>query len=267
MVGIVNVTPDSFSDGGVRLDPETAVADALGMVADGADILDIGGESTRPGAPEVSASDEWARIEPVIKALAREAGVPLSVDTTKAFVAERALDAGAAIVNDVSALAWDPALAGVVARRQAALILMHIRGRPATMYEEARYDDVVAEVIAELTRSGESAEAAGIARERIIYDPGFGFAKRAAHSLELLAGFSRLQALGRPLLAGPSRKSFLGTATGDLPPSGRVWATAAAVTASVLAGAHLVRVHDVKPMVQVARTADAIVAARREGSV
>lgn len=266
-MGIVNVTPDSFSDGGVRLDADTAVADALGMVADGADILDIGGESTRPGAPAVSAAEEWSRIEPVIRRLASRAGVPLSVDTTKAFVAERALEAGATIVNDVSALAWDPALAGVVARHRAAVILMHTRGRPATMYDEARYDDVVAEVLIELARAAEAAEAAGIARDRIICDPGFGFAKRAAHSLELLAGFSRLRALGRPLLSGPSRKSFLAAASGNLPPSGRVWATAAAVTASILAGAHLVRVHDVRPMVQVARMTDAVLAARRGESV
>ena len=257
-MGIVNVTPDSFSDGGLRLDPDRAVADAVQMVADGADLLDIGGESTRPGAPPVDTEEEWRRVGPVIQALGARVAVPLSIDTYKASVAERALDAGASIVNDVSALVFDPELAGVVARRRAAVVLMHTRGRPQTMASAARYEDVVSEVTAELAERGAAARAAGIAADRIIYDPGIGFAKQAAHSLELLAGFERLHALGGPLLSGPSRKSFLTAAIGDVPAPDRVWGTAAAVTASILAGAHIVRVHDVKEMVQVARTADAI---------
>jgi dihydropteroate synthase len=264
-MGIVNVTPDSFSDGGARLDPDRAVADAIQMVADGADLLDIGGESTRPGAPPVDAEEEWRRIGPVFEGLRGRVAVPISVDTYKARIAERALAAGATIVNDVSALAYDPELAGVVRQTGAAVILMHNRGRSQAMYAEAQYGDVAAEVIAELGERGRVATAAGIPASRIIYDPGFGFAKKAAHSLELLAGLSRLHVLGGPLLSGPSRKSFLTAALGDVPPAGRLWGTAAAVTASILAGAHIVRVHDVTAMVQVARTADAILAGRQGG--
>lgn len=262
-MGIVNVTPDSFSDGGVRFDPDRAVADAVQMVADGADLLDIGGESTRPGAPPVDADEEWRRVGPVLEGLRDRVLVPISVDTSKAVIAERALAVGASIVNDVSALTGDPDLAGVVARGGAAVVLMHNRGSSQQMYAAASYGDVVGEVLAELEERGRAAIAAGIDRDRIVYDPGFGFAKRANHSLEALAGLSRLHALGRPLLSGPSRKSFLAAALGDVPARERVWATAAAVTASILAGAHIVRVHDVPAMVQVARTADAILAARR----
>jgi dihydropteroate synthase len=264
-MGIVNVTPDSFSDGGLRFDAGRAIAHALQQVADGADLIDVGGESTRPGAPPVDADEEWRRVGPVIEGLRGRASVPISIDTYKASIAERALAAGATIVNDISALAYEPALADVVREAGAAVILMHTRGRPQAMYAEAQYADVVAEVVAELAGRGRAARTAGIAVDRIIYDPGFGFAKKAAHSLELLAGLSRLHALGGPLLSGPSRKSFLTTAIGDIPPPDRVWGTAAAVTASILAGAHIVRVHDVKAMVQVARTADAIVAAGAGG--
>ncbi len=262
-MGIVNVTPDSFSDGGLRLDPDRAIADALQLAGDGADLLDVGGESTRPGAPPIDAEEEWRRVGPVIEGLSRRATVPISIDTYKASIAERALAAGATVVNDISALAYDPGLAGLVARRGAAVVLMHNRGRSQTMYAEAEYGDVVLEVIAELAERGRVAQAAGIPANRIIYDPGFGFAKKAAHSLELLSALSRLHALGGPLLSGPSRKSFLAPASGDVPPGDRVWSTAAAVTASILAGAHIVRVHDVKEMVQVARTADAILTSRR----
>lgn len=264
-MGIVNVTPDSFSDGGIRLDPHRAIADAVQMVDDGADLLDIGGESTRPGALPVDADEEWRRIGPVIEGLGGRVSVPISVDTCKASVAARALAAGAAIVNDISALVYESALADVVRESGAAVILMHTRGRPQVMYAEAQYVDVVAEVVAELAERGRAARAVGIAADRIIYDPGFGFAKRAAHSLELLSGLARLHELGGPLLSGPSRKSFLTTALGDVPPRDRVWGTAAAVTSSILSGAHIVRVHDVKAMVQVARTADAIVAADAGG--
>jgi dihydropteroate synthase len=261
-MGIVNVTPDSFSDGGLRLDPDRAIADAIQMVADGADLLDIGGESTRPGAPPVDADEEWRRVGPVLEGLRGSVPVPVSVDTSKAAIAGRAVAAGAAIVNDVSALTADPGLAGVIARSGAAVVLMHSRGPSQQMYAAASYGDVVGEVLTELEGRGRAAIAAGIDRERIIYDPGFGFAKRPNHSLEALAGLSRLHALGRPLLSGPSRKSFLTVALGDVPARDRVWATAAAVTASILAGAHIVRVHDVAAMVQVARTADAILSAR-----
>jgi dihydropteroate synthase len=228
------------------------------MIEDGADVLDVGGESTRPGAPAVPVDEEWRRLEPVLTRLVPLSAVPISIDTYKADIAERALAAGATIVNDVSGLAYEPALAGVVARRGAAVVLMHNRGRSSTMYAEAHYDDVVAEVKRELAEAGTRAMRAGVAEASIIYDPGLGFAKRAEHSWTLLARMSDLHALGRPILSGPSRKSFLTRAIGDAPPAGRVWATAAAVTTSVLAGAQMVRVHDVKAMVQVVRVADRV---------
>jgi dihydropteroate synthase len=257
-MAIVNVTPDSFADGGVRFDPDVAIRDANRFVAEGADLIDIGGESTRPGAPAVDADEEWHRIAPVLEGLRGRVQVPISVDTYKADVAERAVALGAAIVNDISGLSYEPALAGVVARTGAALVLMHNRGRSRTMYEQAEYVDVVPEVMRELAAADAHARRAGIGAERIILDPGLGFAKRAEHTLAALAGLAELHALERPILSGPSRKSFLKAALGDVPPDQRVWGTAAAVTASILAGAHIVRVHDVAEMVQVARTADAI---------
>jgi dihydropteroate synthase len=258
VMGILNVTPDSFADGGTRLDPGRAIEDGVRMVADGADILDIGGESTRPGAAAVPADEELRRVVPVIEGLRARVDVPLSIDTYKAAVADRALDLGATIVNDISGLTYDPDLAGVVARHCAAVVLMHIRGRSRDMYAEARYGDVVAEISAELMTRVRAAETAGIDTARIILDPGLGFAKEAGQTLEALARFDRFAALGFPLLSGPSRKSFLKMGLGDVPPAGRVWGTAAAVTASVLAGAHIVRVHDVPEMVQVVRVADTI---------
>jgi len=258
-MGVVNVTPDSFADGGARFDHGRAIADALQMVADGADILDIGGESTRPGAAPLPADEELRRVGPVLEGLRGRAGVPISIDTYKAEVADRAIDLGASIVNDISAFAYDPALAAVVARRGAAVILMHNRGRSSEMYAEATYQDVPGEVAAELSSRVEIALAAGIARDRIILDPGLGFAKRAEHSLAALVGLGRIAELGFPVLSGPSLKSFLKSGLGDVPPSERLWGTAAAVTASVLLGAHIVRVHNVKEMVQVVRVADRIV--------
>ena len=257
-MGIVNVTPDSFSDGGLRFDPDRAIAHACQLAADGADVLDIGGESTRPGASPVDAEEEWRRVGPVLDGLRGRVAVPISIDTYKASVATRALRAGATIVNDISGLTFDPDLPSAVARAGAAVVIMHTRGRPQAMYAEADYADVVAEVMAELDLRRRAAESAGIARERMIFDPGLGFAKRAPESMALLAGLARLHGLGGPILSGPSRKSFLSTAPGDAAAAGRLWATAAAVTASILAGAHLVRVHDVREMGQVARTADAI---------
>jgi len=259
VMAIVNITPDSFSDGGERLDPGVAVADALRMVDEGADLLDLGGESTRPGAAPLPADEEWRRVGPVLEGLRGRVSVPISIDTYKATIAARALDLGATIVNDVTAFAADPAMAGVVASRGAAAILMHHRGRSSSMYDRAVYADVVAEVREELAVRLSEAEAAGVPRERLILDPGFGFAKRAAQSMETLAGLSALASLGVPILSGPSRKSFLQLALGDRPPAERVWGTAAAVAASIWLGAHIVRVHDVKAMVDVARVTDAIV--------
>jgi len=261
-MGIVNVTPDSFADGGERFDPDGAIADAAQMVADGADIIDVGGESTRPGAAPLPADEELRRVAPVVEGIRARVDVPISIDTYKAVVAERALDLGASIVNDVSALVYDPAIAGVIARRGAAVVLMHNRGRSRDMYAEAVYTDVAADVARELADRAHAAQAAGIAHDRIILDPGLGFAKRAEHSLAALAGLGQLAALGFPMLSGPSRKSFLTSGLGDIPPRDRVWGTAAAVTASILFGAHIVRVHDVKAMVQVVRVADQIAAGR-----
>jgi dihydropteroate synthase len=258
VMGIINVTPDSFADGGVRFDPAVAIAAAERMVAEGADLIDIGGESTRPGAPPLDAAEEWRRVEPVLRGVRDRIAVPISVDTYKAGVAERAIGLGAEIVNDVSALTYDPLIAGVVARTGAAVVLMHNRGRSADMYAGAVYEHVAAEIAGELAARDRAAEAAGIDGRRVILDPGLGFAKRAPHSLAALANLPSLAALGRPLLVGPSRKSFLKAGLGDAPPDGRLWGTAAAVAAAILLGAHIVRVHDVHEMVQVARVTDAI---------
>jgi dihydropteroate synthase len=256
VMGIVNVTPDSFADGGARFDPTRAIDGALAMEAEGADIVDIGGESTRPGAEPLTAEEELARVEPVLRGLAGRLRVPLSIDTYKAAVAEVALDLGAAILNDISALSYDPALAPLVARRRAAVILMHTRGRPREMYRDAVYADVMREVCQELDARRSAALAAGISPDRVILDPGIGFAKRAGHSSMLVARLHDLAALKHPLLVGPSRKSFLTRALGERPVGEREYGTAAAVAACVLAGAHLVRVHGVKQMVDVVRVAD-----------
>jgi dihydropteroate synthase len=264
VMGILNVTPDSFADGGLHVEPGRAIDAGLAMVESGADIIDVGGESTRPGADEVPADEEQRRVLPVIQGLARQVTVPISIDTWKGEVAQAALDAGAVIVNDISGLQFDPGLAGVVAQTRAALVLMHSRGRPAVMARHATYRDVVGEVAAELQARLEAAERAGISRDAVILDPGIGFAKGAGHSVTLVARLDAppLRALGRPWLVGPSRKSFLGAAIGDRPVQERDWATAAAVTAAILHGAHVVRVHRVAEMVQVARVADMIRAGR-----
>ena len=255
-MGILNVTPDSFADGGLRFDPDRAVAAGIQMVADGADIIDVGGESTRPGADAVPAPEELRRVLPVIARLVRDVPVPVSIDTYKAVVAREACALGATIVNDISGLLFDDELGPAIAGAGAAAILMHNRGRSRDMYKEAVYQDVAEEIARELEATIDRAVRAGVARDRIILDPGFGFAKRAEHSYAALAGLDRFASLGRPILSGPSRKSFLKQAIGDRPPAGRDWGTAAAVTASVLLGAHIVRVHAVREMVDVVRVAD-----------
>jgi dihydropteroate synthase len=264
VMAILNVTPDSFADGGLHADPARAVDDALAMEEAGADLIDIGGESTRPGAVPLSAEEELARVAPVIRGLAGRLRVPISIDTYKAVVAETALDLGASIVNDISALEYDPALPAVVARTRAAVILMHTRGRSREMYRNARYEDVIREVSAELDARIRRAGSCGIPVSRVLVDPGIGFAKRAEHSATILARLQALHALGRPLVVGPSRKSFLQRATGERDPAARDWATAAAVTAAVLAGAHVVRVHAVPEMVDVVRVADTL---RRDAGI
>lgn len=259
VMGIVNVTPDSFSDGGQLFDAARAIEAGVRMAAEGADLIDVGGESTRPGAQPLDAAEEQRRVLPVIEALAARAGVPVSVDTYKASTAAAALAAGASLVNDVSGLRYEPALADVVAKHAAAIVLMHTRGRSRQMYGQASYHDIMGEVLDELRESMAFATAAGIAADRIILDPGLGFAKEAPHSYEALARLDELAELGRPLLAGPSRKSFLARPlAGNVPPAERDWATAAAVAAAVLAGAHIVRVHAVPAMLHVVRVADEI---------
>lgn len=256
VMAIVNLAPDSFSGG--SSDPGLALEAALEAEAGGADLLDLGAESTRPGAAPVDAGEELRRLLPALKRIATESRLPVSIDTTKAEVARAALDEGAAVVNDISGLRYDPGLGAAAAASGAALIVMHMRGRPADMYREAAYADVVGEVRRELAWSVARAEAAGVAREAIVVDPGLGFAKRPEHDCALLAGLDGLAPLDRPILVGPSRKSFLAGPLGGRPPLEREWGTAAAVAAAVLGGAHLVRVHAVAEMVQVARVADAI---------
>ena len=257
LMGIVNATPDSFSDGGRFLDADAAVAHALRLAEEGADLVDVGGESTRPGAPPVPEVEELRRVVPVVERL-RALGFPLpiSVDTAKAEVARAALAAGAHLVNDTSGLG-DPDLGRAVAAAGVPIVLMHMRGTPADMQAHAEYHDVAQEVAAELEDVLARAVAAGIARERTILDPGIGFAKTAEQSIELLARVGELRRLGRPLLVGPSRKSFIGKLTGA-PAGERVPGTIAAVTACVLAGVEMVRVHDVAACRQAARVAAAL---------
>ena len=260
-MGIVNATPDSFSDGGRFLDPSAAIAHALRLAEEGADLVDLGGESTRPGAPRVADDEEIRRVVPVIEGLrARGFVLPISIDTTKAAVAHAALAAGADLVNDIAGLA-EPALARVVARAGVPVVLMHMRGTPEDMQSLATYRDVAAEVRAELAEALLRAEAAGIPAERTILDPGIGFAKTAEQNIELLARLGELR-LGRPLLVGPSRKSFIGKVAGA-PVADRLPGTLAAVTAAVLAGAEIVRVHDVAAARQAALVAAEIRGAAR----
>src|SRR5688572_22435702 len=257
-MGVLNVTPDSFSDGGRFLDPDAALAQGLAMFEQGADVVDVGGESTRPGDRKaLDAEEEIRRVVPLIEALRDRGAGALSIDTTKAAVAEAALDAGADVVNDVSGFTFDPDLAPLVARRGVPAVVMHLRGDFTAMHREPSYQDVMGEVVGELGQRIDAAEAAGVGRGQIIVDPGVGFAKNAAHSLEVLRRLPELEVLDRPVLVGPSRKSFIGKVL-DLPVGERLHGTAATVAACVLAGAHMVRVHDVKAMVEVARMCDAI---------
>ncbi len=258
VMGIVNVTPDSFSDGGVNFSPEDAVASARRMLEEGAAIVDVGGESTRPGAEAVSAEEELRRVEPVLEALE---GLPVSIDTAKAAVAASALELGADLVNDVTALRGDPELAGVVAESDAYLCLMHMRGSPRTMQVDPHYDDVVAEVKAFLEDRLRFAVEAGIAEERICLDPGIGFGKTVAHNFELVRRLDELTALGRPILVGFSRKSSLGRILGD--PEAKTGTTAASIGAAVVAferGATILRAHDVREHVEALTAARAALA-------
>jgi dihydropteroate synthase len=263
LMGVLNVTPDSFSDGGLFLNAGAAVARAVAMEAAGADIIDVGGESTRPGSLGVSVATELGRVLPVIEELHGKIRIPISVDTSKAEVAEAAAAAGAEIVNDVTALRNDPRIAEVARRRKLALVLMHMRGKPRTMQKTPFARDVLRDVARGLRHGAELARRAGIAKSRIVLDPGIGFGKSYEQNCELLARLPELARLGHPLLVGTSRKSFIGKALekGNLrfnAETERIWGTAATVAASILQGAHIVRVHDVAEMAQVARVADAV---------
>jgi dihydropteroate synthase len=263
-MGVVNVTPDSFSDGGLYLDPGRAVDRGLELAAEGADILDVGGESTRPGSRPTPEAEELARVVPVVAALRKRTSALLSIDTTKAAVAEAALDAGADIINDTSALRFDPAMAGVAARSGAGVVLMHMQGTPRTMQDAPRYDDLIGEIGAFLAERIRVAAAAGVPAERVIVDPGIGFGKTFEDNLELLRRPEAFQALGRPLLLGFSRKAFLGRIL-DRPPAERLEGTIAAAVLAVERGAHILRVHDVGPVARAVRTAEAILGAAGPG--
>jgi dihydropteroate synthase len=260
IMGILNITPDSFSDGGEHFDAETALSRAAEMMEQGADIIDVGGESTRPGAKPVGGKEEIQRIVPVIKALARRK-IPVSVDTSKAATAQAALDAGADMVNDISALRRDRKMAVVVAKYKAPLCIMHMRGTPETMQKNPAYSDLMGEIIEHLSEGLAIAKKAGILHGKIMVDPGIGFGKKPEDNLEIIKRLKELKVLGCPILIGPSRKSFIGKIL-DLPVKERLEGTAAAVAAAIAKGADLVRVHDVKEMKRVVRIADAIL--RRE---
>jgi dihydropteroate synthase len=261
VMGILNVTPDSFSDGGRYLEPDAAIARGRELFAQGADLLDVGAESTRPGSAPVAADEQIRRLDPVLRALAREPGAVLSVDTRSPEVAARALELGAHAINDVSALG-DAGMPAVVAAAGAGLVLMHMRGTPATMQSDLRYDDVVAEVAAYLRQRAGLAAAAGIDPQCIALDPGIGFGKSAEQSLRLLACVDALGALGRPVLVGSSRKSFLARLLGDAPPDRRLEASLAAAALAAFLGARILRVHDVAETVRVVKVAEAARAAR-----
>lgn len=256
-MGVLNVTPDSFSDGGRWFEPAAAIAHALEMVEQGADLLDVGGESTRPGAEAVPEDEELRRVLPVIEVLARQTDVPISIDTRKASVARRAVEAGAVIVNDTGGEEADPQMPGVAAETGAGVVFMHSRGTPATMRSLTDYNDVVGDVAAFLARAAGDLIERGVGRDSIVLDPGFGFAKDAWQNLELLDRLDEIVALGYPVLAGTSRKSFVGAVL-DLPEGERVEGTAATVAWAMARGAHIVRVHDVGPIARVVRMSQAI---------
>jgi dihydropteroate synthase len=261
IMGILNVTPDSFSDAGLHFDTAAAVERALRMVDEGADIIDIGGESTRPGADPLPPEEELRRVLPVFEALSNRISIPLSVDTYKAEIAGRAIEAGASMINDISGARFDPAMPKVAAESNVPIVLMHIKGTPRNMQSNPVYAALIPEVIEYLEGSIKKVLDAGVRENMIIIDPGIGFGKTFGHNLTILKNLSEFAALGKPLLVGPSRKAFLGRLLGGAPPHERIEGTAAAVAISIMNGANILRVHDVKEMARVARVADAI---RRE---
>lgn len=262
IIGILNITPDSFSDGGLYLDPDVAAERAMSLVEEGADVLDLGAESTRPGANPISPATEWARLEPVLERLSGFS-IPLSVDTTKAAVARRALEAGASAINDISGLRFEPELGDIAAETGAGLILMHMRGDPRTMQSDTVYQELVREVRAALQSSLEQALTSGCHPSQVVLDPGIGFGKSVEGNLELLARVRELTKIGRPILVGPSRKSFLGAIL-NLPPEERVEGTVAACVVALMGGARLFRVHDPRPVRRALEVAERI---RQEGGL
>ncbi len=258
VMGVINVTPDSFSDGGMFHSVESALSQARRLVEAGADILDIGGESTRPYSQPISLEEELKRVVPVIEAIRKEMDVVISIDTTKAKVAEAALDVGANVVNDVSGLRFDPAMVEIVASRGVPVILMHMKGTPRDMQENPVYEDAVGEIMEFLQERIEFAEARGVAPEKIWIDPGIGFGKRLEDNIAILKGLDRFKGLGRPLLLGPSRKAFLGAITGIEVPADRDIGTTAVVALAVAKGVDVVRVHNVEYAVQAVKVADAL---------
>ena len=258
LMGVLNVTPDSFSDGGEFNSLSTALAQAQRLVESGADIIDIGGQSTRPGAEQISLEEELNRVVPVIQALRSDLNVPISVDTTRAFIAQKAIEAGADIVNDISGGTFDPEMFSVVAKLGVPIVLMHIRGTPETMQQLTDYQDLVGEIYEFLDKQIAAAVTAGIERSRIIIDPGIGFAKTFEQNLEILQKLPQFHALNVPILVGPSRKSFIGRILNQPQPKARVWGTAAACCAAIAGSADILRVHDVQEMRDVCLVADAI---------
>ena len=259
LMGILNVTPDSFSDGGEFNDPHTALSQVQLLVGGGADIIDVGGQSTRPGAEQISLSQELERVVPVIELIRSGiAHLPISVDTTRAEVAKAAIEAGADLVNDISGATFDDAMLATVARLDVPIVLMHIRGNPQTMQSLTNYDDLLGEIYQFLAQQIAKAVEAGIKAENIIIDPGIGFAKTHTQNLELLRRLPELQSLGTPILVGASRKSFIGNILNRSNPKDRVWGTAAACCRAIASGADILRVHDVAPMADVCRVADAL---------
>ncbi|HYA26819.1 MAG TPA: dihydropteroate synthase [Thermodesulfovibrionales bacterium] len=258
VMGILNVTPDSFTDGGLFFTKETAVERGLQMVEDGADIMDVGGESTRPGSTSVEFDEELRRTISVIEVLAKRINIPISIDTYKAGIAKRALDAGASMVNDISGLRFDPAMARVVAEYNVPVVIMHIKGTPKNMQINPEYEALIPEIIDYLRVSMGIAMEAGIRENNIIIDPGIGFGKTFEHNLEILNNLREFTLLGKPLLIGPSRKAFIGRILNTASPLERLEGTSAAVAIAIINGANIVRIHDVREMVKVARVADAI---------
>jgi dihydropteroate synthase len=258
VMGILNVTPDSFSDGGLFLNEQSAVEQALRMVKEGADIIDIGGESTRPGAAPVSMKEEIKRVVPVITALAMKVRVPISIDTCKAKVADEAVSAGASIINDISGLRFDKRMAKVASKHKVPVVIMHILGAPGNMQNNPVYKALIPEIIDYLREGIDIALKAGVSDDMIIIDPGIGFGKTVEHNLEIINRLDEFNGFEKPILIGPSRKSFIGKLLGDLPVQDRLEGTAASIAIGISKGANIIRVHDIKEMSRVAKIADAV---------